>query len=397
MADLLSAEEALARILALMTPTGAETVALAEAGDRVLASPVYAERDQPPFAASAMDGYAVRAADATVGAALTVAEIIQAGGRPERPVGPGEAARIFTGAPVPEGADAVLIQEDAEREGDRIRVLEAAAPGDNIRPAGLDFRAGARIEAPRRLTPAEIALAAAMNAATLEVAKRPVIHLIATGDELVMPGARPGPSQIVSSNNFGLAALLARQGAAPVIQPVAADDAGALTAALDRAAEADLIVTLGGASVGDFDLVRDVFGAEGLELSFYKVAMRPGKPLLAGRVRGRAMVGLPGNPVSSMVLGHLLLRPAVDAMLGLPAAAPARIRARLGQAVGPNGPREHYMRARLEETAEGPVVFPFPAQDSSMLSILAAANALAVHAPGAGAMAAGDMIDVIPL
>ena len=397
MADLLSAEEALARILALMTPTGAETVTLAEAGDRVLALPVYAERDQPPFAASAMDGYAVRAADAVAGAALTVAEIIQAGGRAERPVGPGEAARIFTGAPVPEGADAVLIQEDAEREGDRIRVREAAAPGDNIRPAGLDFRAGARIEAPRRLTPAEIALAAAMNAPVLEVAKRPVIHLIATGDELVMPGARPGPSQIVSSNNFGLAALLARQGAAPVIQPVAADDAGALTAALDRAAEADLIVTLGGASVGDFDLVRDVFGAEGLELSFYKVAMRPGKPLLAGRVRGRAMVGLPGNPVSSMVLGHLLLRPAVDAMLGLPAAAPARIRARLGQAVGANGPREHYMRARLEETAEGPVVFPFPAQDSSMLSILAAANALAVHAPGAGAMAAGDMIDVIPL
>lgn len=397
MADLLSAEEALARILALMTPTGAETVTLAEAGDRVLASPVYAERDQPPFAASAMDGYAVRAADAAKGAALTVAEVIQAGGRGERPVGPGEAARIFTGAPVPEGADAVLIQEDAEREGDRIRVFEAAAPGDNIRPAGLDFRAGARIEAPRRLTPAEIALAAAMNAPVLEVAKRPVIHLIATGDELVMPGGRPGPSQIVSSNNFGLAALLARQGAAPVIQPVAADDAGALTAALDRASEADLIVTLGGASVGDFDLVRDVFGAEGLELSFYKVAMRPGKPLLAGRVRGRAMVGLPGNPVSSMVLGHLLLRPAVDAMLGLPAAAPARIRARLGQAVGPNGPREHYMRARLEETAEGPVVFPFPAQDSSMLSILAAANALAVHAPGAGAMAAGDMIDVIPL
>ncbi len=352
MSDLLSAEEALARVLALMTPTGAETVPLAEATGRVLAAPVYALRDQPPFAASAMDGYAVRAVDAMESAVLQVAGAVQAGGAHDGALAPGEAIRIFTGAPLPEGADAVLIQEDAERDGDRIRVMETVTPGQHVRPAGLDFRAGARIEAPRRLTAAEIALAAAMNAPALEVARRPVVHLIATGDELVMPGGRPGPSEIVSSNNFGLAALLAAQGAAPVIQPIATDDAASLTAALDRAAEADLIVTLGGASVGEFDLVREVFGAEGLDLAFYKVAMRPGKPLMAGRVRGKAMVGLPGNPVSSMVLGHLLLRPAVDAMLGLPAAAPPRIKARLGQAIGPNGLAVHPARAGGMERGE---------------------------------------------
>ncbi|MEO0360837.1 MAG: molybdopterin-binding protein, partial [Pseudomonadota bacterium] len=196
---------------------------------------------------------------------------------------------------------------------------------------------------------------------------------------------------------YGLAAMLEAQGADAVVQPIAPDRPEALRAALDAAAEADLIVTLGGASIGDHDLVRQVFGDEGMDLSFYKVAMRPGKPLMAGRARGRAMVGLPGNPVSSLVLGTLLLRPAVDAMLGLPAAAPARRRLPLGSPIGPNGPREHYMRCRIEKTDGGEAVFPFPNQDSSVLSVLAAANGLAVHPPGAGAMAAGEEIDVIDL
>lgn len=397
MSKMISAAEALERVLVLMTPVGVETVPLAEAAGRALAVTIHAERDQPPFSASAMDGYAVRAEDAAEGAALTVAYEIAAGGAPGGAIGRGEAVRIFTGAPLPAGADAILIQEDADRDGGTITVRDAPEAGRHIRPAGIDFRAGARLEAPRRLTAAEIALAAAMNAPYLEMRRRPVVSLIATGDELVMPGERPGASQIVSSNNFGLAAMLEDWGAAPEIQPIATDDAAALRAALDRAAHADLIVTLGGASVGDHDLVRSVFGEEGLDLSFYKVAMRPGKPLMAGRVRGKPMIGLPGNPVSSLVLGRLLLAPAIDALLGLPAEPAKRIRVRLGQSLEAGGAREHYMRARIEETADGPTAFLFPNQDSSLLSVLAAANALVVQPADGAAMDKGEEIDAIML
>ncbi|WP_340109175.1 gephyrin-like molybdotransferase Glp [Pikeienuella sp. HZG-20] len=396
-APLISAEEALRRVLALIEPLEVESAPLHLAAGRALAAPVVASRDQPPFAASAMDGYAVRAADARLGATLAVIAEVAAGGRFEGAIGPGEAVRIFTGAPVPSGADTILIQEDAERAGDRLTVREAPEKGRHIRPAGGDFHAGARLEAPRRLNPAEIALAAAMNAPFLDVRRRPLVSLIATGDELVPPGGRPGPNQIISSNNYGLAAMLEEAGAIARIDPIAADTDAALVEALDRAANADLIVTLGGASVGDHDLVRKVFGREGLDLSFYRVAMRPGKPLMAGRVRGKPMVGLPGNPVSSMVLGHLLLRPAIAAFLGLEAGPAPRIRARLGSPLAANGPREHYMRARLEETPDGLVAFPFPSQDSSLLSILAAANALVVAAPGAPARGAGETVDVIRL
>ena len=392
---MLSAKETLEKTLALVGPLGIETAPLHEAAGRVLAAPISAQRNQPPFDASAMDGYAVRADEATLGATLTVVGEIPAGGAYEGEMPPASTVRIFTGAPMPAGADAVLIQEDATRDGDSLTVDEAPAKGAHIRPGGLDFLAGSRLTAPRRLTSAEIALAASMNAPFLEVYRRPVVSLIATGDELVSPGGAPGPTQIISSNNYGLAAMLAAAGATPVIQPIAADNRAALTEALEASLSADLIVTLGGASVGDYDLVRDVFGEGGLDLSFYKVAMRPGKPLMAGTVRGVPMVGLPGNPVSSMVLGHLLLRPAMDVMQGLPAAPLPRRKARLGDAIPKNGPREHYMRARLEETDEGLIAFPFPNQDSSLLSVLAAANGLVVHAAGAGAMAPGEAIDAI--
>ena len=392
---MLSAKETLEKTLALVGPLGIETAPLHEAAGRVLAAPISAQRNQPPFDASAMDGYAVRADEATLGATLTVVGEIPAGGAYEGEMPPASTVRIFTGAPMPAGADAVLIQEDATRDGDSLTVDEAPAKGAHIRPGGLDFVAGSRLTAPRRLTSAEIALAASMNAPFLEVYRRPVVSLIATGDELVSPGGAPGPTQIISSNNYGLAAMLAAAGATPVIQPIAADNRAALTEALEASLSADLIVTLGGASVGDYDLVRDVFGEGGLDLSFYKVAMRPGKPLMAGTVRGVPMVGLPGNPVSSMVLGHLLLRPAMDVMQGLPAAPLPRRKARLGDAIPKNGPREHYMRARLEETDEGLIAFPFPNQDSSLLSVLAAANGLVVHAAGAGAMAPGEAIDAI--
>ena len=392
---MLSAAETLEKTLALVAPLGIETVPLDQAAGRVLAAPISAQRNQPPFDASAMDGYAVRADEAVLGAVLTVVGEAPAGGAYEGDLPPGGAVRIFTGAPMPAGADAVLIQEDATRDGDSLTVDEAPARGTYIRPGGLDFVAGSRLAAPRRLTSAEIALAAAMNAPLLEVYRRPVVSLIATGDELVAPGGAPGPNQIISSNNYGLAAMLAASGAAPVIQPIAADNREALTEALENSLGADLIVTLGGASVGDYDLVRDVFGEGGLDLSFYKVAMRPGKPLMAGTVRGVPMVGLPGNPVSSMVLGHLLLRPAMDVMQGLPAAALPRRTAKLGDAIPKNGPREHYMRARLEETEDGLIAFPFPNQDSSLLSVLAASNGLVVHPAGAEAMTPGDKIDAI--
>ena len=394
---MITVDDALARVLALIKPTGFEDVPLTRAANRVLAAPVISARDQPPFAASAMDGYAVRAEDAANGARLKVVAEIPAGGGWDGALDPGEAARIFTGAPAPQGADAILIQENADRVGDAITVREQPAKGAYIRPAGLDFRIGARIDAPRRLSAEDIALCAAMNSPFVTVRRRPRVHLIATGDELVAPGQQPAANQIVSSNNYGLAALAEAAGAEATIQPIARDNAAALREALDRAEGADLIVTLGGASVGDHDLVQQVFGEEGLDLSFYKVAMRPGKPMMAGRVRGAVMLGLPGNPVSSMVLGRLILRPALDAFLGLPAGPPARQIARLGEPTGPNGPREHFMRARLEMTEDGPRVFPFPDQDSSILSVLAAANALAIRPPHAPAASTGDEIEVIPL
>lgn len=392
---MLSAKETLEKTLALLLPLGIESVPLDQAAGRVLAAPISAQRNQPPFDASAMDGYAVRAGEATLDATLKVIGEAPAGGVYDGEFPPYGAVRIFTGAPIPAEADAVLIQEDATRNGDKLTVDEAPAKGANIRPGGLDFLAGSRLDAPRRLTSAEIALAASMNAPFLEVFRRPIVSLIATGDELVSPGGNPGPNQIISSNNYGLAAMLEACGATPVIQPIAADNREALTEALENSLSADMVVTLGGASVGDYDLVRDVFGDGGLDLSFYKVAMRPGKPLMAGTVRGVPMIGLPGNPVSSMVLGHLLLRPAMDVMQGLPRAPLPRRKARLGDAIPKNGPREHYMRARLEETDDGLIAFPFLNQDSSLLSVLASANGLIVHPPGAGEMAAGDEIQAI--
>ncbi|QDL92753.1 molybdopterin molybdotransferase MoeA [Paroceanicella profunda] len=390
---MISTEEAIAQVLALVGPLGVETVPLAEAAGRVLAEPVRAQRTQPPFASSAMDGYAVRAAEARPGMVLSVIGESAAGRRFTGALGPGEAVRIFTGAPVPEGADSILIQEDAEREGDRITVREGRDTQSYIRPAGGDFTSGTEIPAPCRITPNLMSLLAAMNIARVPVARRPVIGLLPTGDELVWPGEEPGPDQIVSSNNFGLKALLETQGAEVRLLPIARDRAEALRAALDLARGCDMLVTLGGASVGDHDLVQQVLREEGLDLAFYKIAMRPGKPLMAGRLRGMVMVGLPGNPVSSMVCGHVFLRPTVDRMLGLPAGPLPRLSAPLAVDIGSNGPREHYMRARLENGR----LLPASRQDSSLLSVLADASALLVRPPHDGPRTAGERMEYIPL
>jgi molybdopterin molybdotransferase len=304
--------------------------------------------------------------------------------------------RLFTGAPMPEGADAVLIQEDGDAMGAVVTVREGVAAGAHVRPRGLDFRAGARLAAPRRLSPGDVALLAAMNVPEVAVARRPRVALIPTGDELVEPGQTPRGDQIVASNHYGLAALLAERGAEPWLRPIVPDRPEALTAALAQAAAgADLVVTLGGASVGDHDLVKGALGAAGL--GFYKVAMRPGKPLIGGRVAGKPMVGLPGNPVSALVCGWVFLVPVIERMLGLPGAAPPRSRARLAAPLGAGGPREHYMRARLAPGEDLPLVTAFGEQDSSMLSFLSEADALLVQPARAPAQPAAAVVEVVLL
>ncbi|OWU83848.1 molybdenum cofactor biosynthesis protein MoaA [Oceanicola sp. 22II-s10i] len=385
---MISVEEALAGLFGLVTPLGSETVPLTRASGRVLAEDIVARRDQPPFAASAMDGYAVIAAEAVPGATFRVIGEAAAGARHAGKVGPGEAVRIFTGAPMPEGADRVVIQEDTERDGDTIRLTDALDEGPHVRAAGGDFRIGDRIAAPRRLTPADIALAAAMNHPALTVTRRPAVALIATGDELVMPGEEPGPDQIVASNSFGLKALLETEGAEARLLPAARDNEPSLRHAFALAESADLIVTIGGASVGDHDLVGKVASDMGLDRQFWKVAMRPGKPLMAGRLNGTPMIGLPGNPVSAMLCGHVFLRPVIRAMLGLPAAGLAPEHTRLAAPVAANGPRTHYMRAEM--TPDG--IRAFDRQDSALLSVLARADCFLIREPNAPALEAGATV-----
>ena len=394
---MISVAEALDRILALVEPVGTELVSLADADGRALRGDLAAARTQPPFDASAMDGYAVRSADAEMGARLRVTAEIAAGAVPPAPLAPGEAMRIFTGAPTPAGADAILLQEDATRDGEHVVVNEPATAGAWIRPSGGDFNDGdALLSAPRRLGPADVALAAAAGRPWLTVARRPRAALLAFGDELRLPGEATGPAEIVSSNTFGVAALARRSGADAETAPIVPDDVEAARAAIRRAARSDLIVTLGGASDGDHDLSRPAFAAEGMAPTFYKIAMRPGKPLMAGRLGDALVIGLPGNPVSAMVCAMLFVRPAIDALLGLTPAPPQRRRLPLAAPLEANGPREHYMRARLVTGGgETPRVAAVDSQDSSLLSRLAAADVLLIRPPRDPARAEGELVDVV--
>ncbi len=317
---MLSVEAAQARVLALASPLPAEDVPLAAAAGRWLSAPVAARADQPPCDVSAMDGYAL-AGDPTAGDSFAVAGESRAGHPFGGAVGAGQAVRIFTGAPVPPGATRVVIQEDVQRDGDRITIGPNADAARHIRPRGADFAAGWTL-APRRLRPADLALLAAMNLATLPCARRPVVALLMTGDELVMPGESPGPGQIVASNGFALKAMAEAEGAEVRLLPIARDSEAALRTVLGLAEGADVIVTVGGASVGDHDLVGRVAADLGLQAAFWKIAMRPGKPLMAGRLFGAAFLGLPGNPVSAIVTGHLFLLPLIRALQGDPAPLP---------------------------------------------------------------------------
>ena len=395
--ELITVDAALPRLFALCPALPAETVPLRRAAGRVLAAPVVARLTQPPFAASAMDGYAIPEADHTAGARLRVIGEAAAGRGFAGVVGAGEAARIFTGAPVPAGAERVVLQEDVARDGDTIILGDRLESGTNIRAAGQDFRTGDTLAAPRRLRPAELGLIAAMNLAEVTVARRPVVALIATGDELVMPGERPGPDQIIASNGFALAAMAEAEGAEVRMLPVARDDAASLRHLLTLAADADMIVTIGGASVGDHDIVGEVAGELGLERAFWKIAMRPGKPLMAGRLAGAVMLGLPGNPVSAIVCGHLFMLPMLRAMQGLPARAAPRGTAELAAPVAATGPREHYMRATLDRAGGALRIRPFDRQDSALMSILSQADALLVRPAGDGPRAAGDRVEYVAI
>ncbi|MGB8814805.1 MAG: gephyrin-like molybdotransferase Glp [Paracoccaceae bacterium] len=392
---MISVEEALARVLALATPLGTETVPLVQAAGRWMCTPAVARRNQPPFAASAMDGYAV-CGNPNPGDHLRVIGEAGAGHGFGGTVAPGQALRIFTGAPVPDGATRIIIQEDISVTADGITLNTAVQANDNIRPVGSDFRLGDTL-APRLVRPNDVALLAAMNIPYVSVTRRPVVALIATGDELVMPGEDPGPDQIIASNSFALKALCEAAGAEARLLPIARDTEADLRMVFDLAIGADLIVTIGGASVGDHDLVRGVAESLGLERAFYKIAMRPGKPLMAGRLRGVPMLGLPGNPVSAIVCGHLFLLPLIRAMLGDPYPAPAVLRAVLAQDVSDTGPRTHYMRAKLEPGLGLPKIAPFTQQDSALLGILTQSNALLIRPLGDVARKIGEEVAYLPI
>lgn len=398
---LLPVAEALERLLSGVEPLAGEAVALADAFDRVLAEPVVALRTQPPFDASAMDGYAVQAADvATVPARLAVIGAAPAGKGFAGSVGHGEAVRIFTGAPLPDGADTVVIQENVrDLGGGAIEVLEPAARWRNIRSAGLDFSTGdTLLEKGRVLDPAALSLAASANHPVLGVVKRPLVAIIATGDELLAPGSEPGPGQIISSNAYGVAAVARSVGARALDLGIAPDRERAIAALVKKAVEAgaDVIVTLGGASVGDHDLVHGVLTGEGMTLDFWKIAMRPGKPLMFGRMGDIRCIGLPGNPVASLVCSQLFVKPLL-ARLGGRAYFQTIREARLGAAMPANDIRQDYVRAVVADHGGALTATPFGIQDSSMLRMLADAGGLIVREPFAPAAEAGAACRVLML
>ncbi len=391
---LLPVDEARARMLAEIVPLAPEAVALARSIGRVLAEDIVAARDQPPFAASAMDGWAVRAAD-TPGALRIVGESAAGHGYEGR-VGPSEAVRIFTGAAVPEGCDAIVIQEDAQRDADAVRVPQTR-PGHHLRPAGGDFQAGAvLLRRGDRIDPWRLSLAASAGRAEVQVHRRPRVALLSTGEEIVEAPATPGPFQIYDSGVPGLATMVEAWGGQATRAKPVRDHLDAVIAAL-RDAQAELVVTVGGASVGDHDLVRAAAGALGLSLRVASVNVRPGKPTFFGVLGdGRRLLGLPGNPASAFVCAEMFLKPILAAYQGAPT-KPATITARLAEPLPANGPREHWMRAKLSYADGGVTVRPYRDQDSSLVSVFAAADALLRRTGGAAEASAGDVVEVFPL
>ncbi|SDR06801.1 gephyrin-like molybdotransferase Glp [Pseudovibrio sp. Tun.PSC04-5.I4] len=402
--SLISIDDALERLLKGVEATQTEHLPLLEAGERVLAEDVAATRTQPPFSASAMDGYAVKAADTSdPNRSLKVISEVAAGHSYDGTLQHGEALRIFTGAPVPDGVDAVLMQENARRDGDNLFCEEAVPVGKFIRPAGLDFKEGeVLLKQGDILGFRELALAGAMNHATLPLHKKPLVAILANGDELVEPGETPGPNQIIASNQVGIAEFVRSLGGTPLMLGIAPDQPQEITARVKQAieAKADVLVTLGGASVGDHDLIQDVLGAEGMELGFWRIAMRPGKPLMAGSLGPMKVLGLPGNPVSSLVCALLFLGPLLNKMLGRTVTQTNQnvIKATLTAALPENDLRQDYLRAQVTTDDQGNLTTePFAKQDSSMLALLAKADALIIRKPHAAAANVGDQVDLLKL
>ncbi|WKW51118.1 molybdopterin molybdotransferase MoeA [Rhodomicrobium lacus] len=394
MAQPVSIDEALSKILADVAPVAAEAVSLYEARGRVLAADLVAKLAQPPFDASSMDGYALRAADiANPPAHLAVIGEAAAGHGFAGTVGRGQAVRIFTGAPLPAGADVVVMQEVARETGGGVTVLEPALPGANIRRRGYDFDEGqTMLGAGEMLDARKVMLAAAMNHGTLSVRRRPMVAILPTGDELAEPGAELRAGQIVSSVPAGLSAAIEAWGGKASCLAIARDTRESLATGISGARGADILVTIGGASVGAHDLVQGVLEAAGARMEIIRVAMRPGKPLMSARLGSQRVLSLPGNPVAALVCARLFLKPLLDRMLGrVPNDAVEEVP--LASALAANGPRQHYLRARRE----GGTVTPLGDQDSSLVSVFAAADCLIVHAPCAAALDAGGMVPIIPL
>jgi molybdopterin molybdotransferase len=396
---MISVPEARARILAGLSPTPAEIVALTEGAGRVTAVPLVARHSNPPVDVSAMDGYAVRAADAAVGARLRLIGAAPAGHPFAGTVGPAETVRLFTGSMVPDGADSILIQENASRDSATVTVTEQPDPGRHIRRRGQDFKVGETlIPVSIRLNPRLIGLAAAGGHAWLAVHRRPRIVILCTGDEIALPGEPLPPGGVVSSNGPALAAVVRVAGGEPVLLPAAPDRPEAIASAADAARGADMLVTTGGASVGDHDLVQTALAQRGLELDFWRIAMRPGKPLMHGRLGDVPMLGLPGNPVSALVCSILFLLPAIAKLTGLPGEPPMAEPVRLGTPLPANDIREDYVRASLVVREDGGwAAHPYQTQDSGMISRMAQADALLMRPPFAPACAVGDVVPAIRL
>lgn len=396
---LMAVDEALARILTGAEPLEAESVPLAAAPGRVLAQDLAAKLTQPPFDSAAMDGYALRAADcASLPARLRVIGQSAAGHGFSGRVGEGEAVRIFTGAPIPSGADSIAMQENARRDGDMVEIIEPVRRSQHIRPLGGDFREGeVLLKAGACLTGRGVMLAAAMNYAVLPVIRKPLVALLATGDELAPPGGEPRPDQIISSVPAGLAALVAAAGGEPRFLGIAADRLEDIEQHITQARDSDILVTVGGASVGDHDLVRAALAAQGMRLDFYKIAMRPGKPLLFGWLGAKRVLGLPGNPVSAFICARIFLCPLIRRLAGRPPVAEKPQYAIAATSFEANGERAHYMRGEMFEADGVSKVRPLASQDSSLMSLLAKANCLILRRPHAPAAAPGDSVEILPL
>ena len=397
---MLTVRDAHARVIAAFEALPSETVSVADATGRVLATAPAARLTQPPSDLSAMDGYAVRAEDVPAApATLKLVGQAPAGGSYDHALKSGETVRIFTGGPLPMGADAIVIQEDTKADGEKITVLESPRPGRHVRKAGLDFASGdTPLNAGRTLTTRDVALAAAMNHPWLSVHRKPRVAILSTGDELVMPGEPVGRNQIVSSSGIAVAALVRGWGGEPMLFDIARDNAALIQSRIAAGAQHDLLITLGGASVGDHDLVQDALKAQGFAMDFWKIAMRPGKPLMfAAKDRARVL-GLPGNPVSTMVCALLFMKPAMDRMLGQAGDLVGTVPARLAVDLKMNDQREDYVRSTLSRGADGSLtVTPHPVQDSSMLSVLAASSAFLVRPAHDPARKAGETVQVVDL